>query len=252
LPTGEEITTSAGMSWGRAEAHHAGVLIQLIDQRRKSQSRGRESGEWENRSGERGLVVEAHLEVWTSSGRSLLPLSAARCTIGSSADSDIVLDDSSVSRAHVLFEPLAGAWFIEDLGSRNGTYVNGQRITGRRVVRPGDEIRLGLVRVVLRGEISGGGAATSAVDEPPVVTRRERDVLVALCQPLLAGDPFTEPASIREIAATLIVSDAAVKQHLGNLFAKFGIVEGEHRRVRLANAALSTGAVTLRDLHPGA
>ena len=61
--------------------------------------------------------------------------------------------------------------------------------------------------------------------------------------------PFTEPASIREIATALFVSDAAVKQHLGNLFAKFGIGEGERRRVRLGNAALSTGAVSLGDLH---
>ena len=151
-----------------------------------------------------------------------------------------------------MLEQLAGAWFVEDLGSRNGTYVNGQRITGRRVVRPGDEIRLGLVRAVLRGETSGRGTATAAVDEPPVLTRRERDVLVALCQPLLAGDPFTEPASIREIATALVVSDAAVKQHLVNLFGKFGVVEGERRRVRLANAALSTGAVSLGDLDRGA
>jgi ATP/maltotriose-dependent transcriptional regulator MalT len=84
-----------------------------------------------------------------------------------------------------------------------------------------------------------------------VLTRRERDVLVVLCRPLLSGDPFTEPASIREIAGALIVSDAAVKQHLANLFDKFGIVEGDRRRVRLANAALSSGAVSLSDLHGG-
>lgn len=195
--------------------------------------------------------MEGHLEVWTTSGRSLMPLTSERCTIGSSADSDLVVDDTSVSRAHVLFEHLGGAWFVEDLGSRNGTYLNGQRITGRRVVRPGDEIRLGLVRIVLRGVGSTTGTATSLVDEPPVLTRRERDVLVALCLPLLGGDPFTEPASIREIATALVVSDAAVKQHLANLFAKFAILDGERRRVRLANAALSTGAVTLGDLHPG-
>jgi hypothetical protein len=47
------------------------------------------------------------------------------------------------------------------------------------------------------------------------------------------------------------VSDAAVKQHLANLYAKFGIVDVDRRRVRLANAALSTGAVSLGDLEPG-
>jgi hypothetical protein len=162
-----------------------------------------------------------------------------------------VVDDPSVSRTHLLLEQLGGAWFVEDLGSRNGTYLNGQRINGRRVVQPGDEIRLGVARVVLRGVRAGSGPATSVVDEPPVLTRRERDVLVVLCRPLLSGDPFTEPASIREIAGALIVSDAAVKQHLANLFDKFGIVEGDRRRVRLANAALSSGAVSLSDLHGG-
>jgi DNA-binding NarL/FixJ family response regulator len=96
--------------------------------------------------------------------------------------------------------------------------------------------------------LSSSGTATATIDEPPVLTRRERDTLVALCQPLLSGDPFTEPASIREIASEMVVSDAAVKQHLANLFAKFGIDDGERRRVRLANAALFTGAVSLGDL----
>lgn len=196
--------------------------------------------------------MEGHLEVWSASGRTLLPLTADRCTVGSSTDSDLVVEDPSVSRTHVLLEQLGGAWFVEDLGSRNGTYLNGQRITGRRVVRPGDEIRLGVARIVLRGVVSGGGGpATSLVDEPPVLTPRERDVLVSLCRPLRSGDPFTEPASIREIAAELFVSDAAVKQHLANMFDKFGIVEGDRRRLRLANAALSSGAVRLGDLQSG-
>jgi hypothetical protein len=207
---------------------------------------GRETG------GEgRGGAVEGHLEVWTASGRTLLPLGSLRCIVGSSTESDLVVDEPSVSRTHLLLEQLGGAWFVEDLGSRNGTYVNGQRITGRRVVKPGDEIRLGVARVVLRGVTSGSGPATSFVDEPPILTRREHDVLVSLCRPLLSGDPFTEPASIREIAAALFVSDAAVKQHLANLFDKFGIVEGDRRRVRLANAALSSGAVSLGDLQQG-
>jgi hypothetical protein len=162
-----------------------------------------------------------------------------------------VIDDNSVSRVHALVECLGGAWFVEDLGSRNGTFVNGQRISGRRFVRPGDEIRFGLARGVLGGIVAAGGAATALVDEPPVLTRRERDVLVALCRPLLGGDPFTEPASIRDISTALVVSDAAVKQHLVNLYAKFAIVDGEHRRVRLANAALTSGAVTLGDLRQG-
>jgi tetratricopeptide (TPR) repeat protein len=81
--------------------------------------------------------------------------------------------------------------------------------------------------------------------KPPELTRRERDVLVVLCRPFARGAVFTEPASIREVAETLGVSEAAVKQHLTNLYDKFGIFEGtERRRVRLANIALSEGIVT--------
>ena len=64
---------------------------------------------------------------------------------------------------------------------------------------------------------------TEAEKAPPTLTPRERDVLVALCRPLLARDMFTEPASTRAIADELVITQAAVKQHLANLYDKFGI-----------------------------
>ncbi len=70
-------------------------------------------------------------------------------------------------------------------------------------------------------------------------------MLIALCRPLVSGDPFPEPPSVRRLAAELVVTEAAVKQHLQNLYDKFAVdTEGE-RRVRLANEALRRGAVTL-------
>ncbi len=197
------------------------------------------------------LDVEGHLELWTGAGRELLPLPATRATIGSSDAADIVVTDSSVSRVHALFEWLGGSWFVQDLGSRNGTFVNGERVQVRRVLRGSDEIRLGRARLVLRGIGSPTGAVTSVTDDAPVITPRERDVLIALCQPLLSGDPFTEPASVHEIATALTVSDAAVKQHLGRLYDKFGVLDGERRRSRLANAVLASGTVSIADLDRG-
>jgi hypothetical protein len=73
-------------------------------------------------------------------------------------------------------------------------------------------------------------------------------VLIALCAPLASGDVFTEPATVREIAATLVVSENAIKQHLQSLADKFGIEGPERRRSRLANAALDAGVVTLADI----
>jgi DNA-binding NarL/FixJ family response regulator len=69
-----------------------------------------------------------------------------------------------------------------------------------------------------------------------------------LCRPLASGDVFTEPATVREMAAELTVSENAIKLHLTNLAAKFGIVGAERRRSRLANAALDAGAVAPADL----
>jgi DNA-binding NarL/FixJ family response regulator len=81
------------------------------------------------------------------------------------------------------------------------------------------------------------------------ITPRERDVLVALCRPALGGQLFVEPASVREMAHALDVTDAAVKQHLLNLYDKFGIVDGaERRRVILAREALRSGVIGLPDL----
>ena len=65
----------------------------------------------------------------------------------------------------------------------------------------------------------------------------------------LDEDLFTEPATLKEVAAELVVSEAAVKQHLANLYTKFDIgVDRTHRRTRLANEAIQRGAVTIADL----
>ena len=85
-----------------------------------------------------------------------------------------------------------------------------------------------------------------ALDQVPRLTPRERDVLAALCRPVQTGDAYTEPASIREIAAELFVSEAAVKQHLLRLYDKFAIHSDEpRRRVRLANDVMRLGLVSI-------
>jgi pSer/pThr/pTyr-binding forkhead associated (FHA) protein len=167
-------------------------------------------------------------------------------TVGTLESNDLVFDADGVSRVHAVFERFGDTWCIRDLGSRNGTFVNGGRILGERALHSGDEILLGRLRLLFRSPARG--KETAAVAEPPSLTRRERDVLLALCRPLLTGDAFTEPASIRAIAAELVVSEAAVKQHLSRLYAKFDVAQGERRRVQLANAAVARGAVKLGDL----
>ena len=98
-------------------------------------------------------------------------------------------------------------------------------------------------------DVAGSLTVTQALSRAPVLTRREQAVLEALCRPVAFGDMFTEPASVRQMAAALRVTETAVKYHLGNLYVKFGIPdEGDRRRVRLANEALRRGAVAIAEM----
>ena len=195
-----------------------------------------------------GVNVGAYLEWWDGRERRLLLLDGERLTLGSAPDNDVVIDETSVSRVHAVVQNLNGRWFIEDCGSRNGTTVNSRRLSGMVALDSNDEVALGRVRLQFHGQVSRAGRPTDVVVQRPAVTPRERDVLVALCAPLAAGDVFTEPATVREIAAALTVSENAVKLHLTNLAGKFQIHETDRRRSRIANAALDAGVITIADL----
>ncbi|MEX0833397.1 MAG: FHA domain-containing protein [Actinomycetota bacterium] len=70
--------------------------------------------------------------------------------IGRGDGSDIRLDDTYVSEHHARLYAKNGSWCIEDLGSTNGTYLNGQRITGAAELHAGDEVRIGQTVLELR------------------------------------------------------------------------------------------------------
>lgn len=171
--------------------------------------------------------------------------------VGRGTDLDLVLADPSVSRLHAEITVRGRYAYVTDLGlSTNGTRVNGRPI-GRRRLRDGDVLTLGAASFRVVGPADEDAAST--VGEPdtmelravraPDLTRRERDVLTALCRPSLHSDAFVNPASAREIAEELVVTEAAVKQHLLRLYAKFGIPEGGDRRVRLANEVVRAGFI---------
>ena len=137
----------------------------------------------------------AFVEVHRRAGRDILVLTGRRIVLGRDPDSDVVLtDDHAVSRVHAVLEPIGSGWCVRDLGSANGTTVNGERIWAERRLATGDEIRVGRSLLVFREEASVSGSATERIMPPPSLTARERDVLIALCRPLLAADMFTAKA----------------------------------------------------------
>jgi hypothetical protein len=175
----------------------------------------------------------------------VLPLGTAVTTIGRGSGVDIRLGDPSVSRLHAEIIRRGPYAYVADLGlSRNGTRVNG-RIVTRRVLEDGDVLTFGNARCRVGG-IPGEdlSAETDLRRSPsPELTRRELDVLTSLCRPALSDEAFVAPATAREIAADLVVTEAAVKQHLLRLYQKVRIPEGTNRRVRLANEVVSLGLV---------
>ena len=192
--------------------------------------------------------MHEYLEVALATGVELRPLDGERVTIGRHAGNDIVLAaDDSVSRLHAVLERLGPGWWLRDLASRNGTFVNGTRIAEGRALQHGDELRIGSTRLVYRiSRPSADDQAVTLAREPaPPLTPREREVLVALCRPVFSGDVLGVPASTRSIAAELVVTEDAVKQHLLRLYQKLKIAEGPNRRVRLANEIVARGLVPL-------
>jgi hypothetical protein len=177
-------------------------------------------------------------------------------TVGRRAEMDLSVPwDAEISGLHAELHGLGGEWTIVDDGlSRNGTYVNGQRIHGRQRLRDGDRIRLGRTVVAYNAACPAASPETETVtasDEHSAtrLTDTERRVLIALCRPCHDGGPFTAPASNQQIAAEVFLSVDAVKAHLRHLFAKFelGELPQNQKRARLAECVLRFGMISPRE-----
>ncbi len=171
--------------------------------------------------------------------------------IGKGSENDLVIDgDPAVSKVHALLERGRPAWCISDLGSTNGTFVNGERVSGKRALADGYEILIGRTRLVVHDESTRGDVTTEPLRAAPPRSAGEQRVLVELCRPFLSEPSFPDTPTARAIAKTLNVRDSVVKRHLDRLYDAFGIQTeaGESRRVRLANEAIQSAAVTERDL----
>ncbi len=70
-------------------------------------------------------------------------IGAGGVTIGRSRQCEVVVDDPNVSRQHAEIRPRGGSWVVADLGSTNGSLLNGRQILGPEVLKPGDEIEIG-------------------------------------------------------------------------------------------------------------
>jgi pSer/pThr/pTyr-binding forkhead associated (FHA) protein len=188
--------------------------------------------------------------------QTIVELTGNEFTVGRREDNDLVLSwDQEVSRLHAELQRIKGDWTVVDEGlSRNGTYLNGERIRGRHRLRNGDRLCFGETVVAYcapreSGEAESQSTLVVANAANIELTETQRKVLAALCAPLRES-AFATPATNREIAERLFLSVDAVKAHLRVLFERFGLQDlpQNQKRASLALRALRTGVVTRREL----
>jgi serine phosphatase RsbU (regulator of sigma subunit) len=123
-------------------------------------------------------------------GKWVYPL-GRRCVLGRHAEcdiSDLFNDNTNASRFHAVLETTGGQYFVEDNGSRNGTYLNGKRLTARAPLRSGD--RLGIAGVELTF-LDEADATAAALVDPTGAARRGR---VSYAEPASPSTPLSSLA----------------------------------------------------------
>jgi hypothetical protein len=189
-------------------------------------------------------------------------LRSSPVTVGRSSSADICLSwDAHVSRMHARLElvgddPTIDWTVVDDGSSRNGSYLNGERLRGRARLREGDGVSVGETLLVFRvgtvegpadesADKPGAGLSTATMFGRPHVTRdslsdSQYRVLVALAGrgDAIRGETL-EPASDEEIAGRLFLNVDTVRAHLQVLYERFGVatLPPEQRRVALVSTA---------------
>ena len=127
-------------------------------------------------------VPELSLEIVEGTGAGRMVALAGGVTIGRGRDADLVLADELVSRHHARVAPRGSGAVVEDLGSRNGTFLNGDGIHGLTRLEPGDQLQLGVTLVELRSarQIAERPSAVHPVPPPLAVPGRAPDYLAGV------------------------------------------------------------------------
>jgi DNA-binding CsgD family transcriptional regulator len=174
------------------------------------------------------------LDVYEGSHRRSVTVDADLIRVGRDPDCDVPLPDPTVSRVHATFTLTADGWVIADSTSRNGTYLNGRRLTEPAPLRPADRVLIGSFVLVPQPAdtavvetVGEDDAAHPRVQVETGLSAREVEVLRLVC----AGD------SDQQIADTLFISIKTVQSHLDRIRTKTGC----RRRAELLRFGIDHG-----------
>jgi pSer/pThr/pTyr-binding forkhead associated (FHA) protein len=161
-----------------------------------------------------------------------LSLVGEEVTVGRDQSNDIVIaGDLRVSRRLAVLEGRDGQWVVRDAGSRNGTFVNGSRISVHPL-RGGDTVKVGSAVFVFSADDDPYATLTDTEESSPaepahVLSPREREVV----------DLVGRGATDHDIATALFISVATVRSHLDRIRDKTGC----RRRSELTRLAIELG-----------
>ena len=108
-----------------------------------------------------------------ASGKRTMRLKSEETIVGRRRDCDLRIRSSEVSRRHCLLSFQDGVVHVEDLDSVNGTFVNGVRVSGRQVVRPGDRLDVGPIQFLVEYALSREARASLQQSEEEAVPAEE-------------------------------------------------------------------------------
>ncbi|MCE9647063.1 MAG: FHA domain-containing protein [Chloroflexi bacterium] len=131
------------------------------------------------------------------------PLSGDQLTIGRDSSNGVAINDAEISRKHSRLSFQGGKYVLEDLGSTNGTFVNGQRLAGPVVLKAGDVVSLGEQIVLMYDVINSDPGATVAVSRKAVQAAVPPPIQSAPPQPVYASAPAA-PAKKTNMTPILI------------------------------------------------
>lgn len=175
------------------------------------------------------------LDVYDGGRRRTVTADGDLVRIGRDPDCEVTLPgDATISRVHATLTATEGGWEIADSGSRNGTFVNGRRLTAPQLLADADRVLIGNFVLVLQPDddvfvetVASDEAGRTRAQVETGLSAREVEVLRLLC----AGD------SDQQIAASLFISIKTVQSHLDRIRDKTGC----RRRAELLRYAIDHG-----------
>jgi len=128
-------------------------------------------------------------------------LEGDQMTIGRDSTNEITINDAEISRRHARLTFQGGKYVLEDLGSTNGTFVNGQRLAGPRVLKAGEVVSFGEQIVLVFEASTFDPAATVASPRASVVPSASRPVTPPPPPAEYAGSVPSSPAPMSSMPA---------------------------------------------------